>query len=325
MFEKKIMLRAIALARKAVNPSPNPWVGCVIMKNGKIVGEGFHHAAGKPHAEIEALKKAGKQAQNATLFVNLEPCNHYGKTPPCSAAIVKAGVKRVVIGMRDRSKAKGGMEFLRKHGVKVKAGVCEKECRELNQVWLKNTQVKLPYLTLKLALDAAGNTIPPKGKKWITGESARREVMRMRSRHTAILVGVNTILTDNPRLTVRGIKVAQQPVRIILNPNIKNIAKAIIWRESGKTLEITRKNFPCYNLKNIFQKLYQQGITSIFVEGGSFTAEKLLQAGLIDRLEIFQHTSKQTPPKLFGKKFPLKYQRKFRKDQLFSCFLKFYS
>lgn len=320
-----MMLRAIALAQKAQNPSPNPWVGCVIVKNGKIVGEGFHSAAGKPHAEIEALRKARKQAQNATLFVNLEPCNHHGKTPPCSEAIVKAGVKRVIIGMRDESKtARGGMEFLKKNRVEVKAGVCEKECRELNQIWLKNTQTKLPYLTLKLALDADVNTIPPLGKKWITGSAARKEVMRMRSRHTAILVGVNTIIADNPRLTVRGIKVKQQPVRIILNPDRRNLGCARVWRESGKTLEITRKEFPTYNLKSILRKLYQQGITSIFVEGGKFTAEKLLAAGLIDRLEIFQHTNKKIAPKLFGKKFPLKYQRNFGKDNLFSSFLKIY-
>jgi len=327
-----MMLRAIKLAQKAENPSPNPRVGCVIIEHSKIVGEGFHSEAGKPHAEIEALKKAGKQAENATLFVNLEPCNHHGKTPPCSEAIVKAGIKKVVIGMRDESKiARGGINFLKKNGVEVKIGVCEKDCRELNQVWLKNlsprkrgSQKQLPYLTLKLALDENGNTIPAKGKKWITGSAARKEVMRMRRNHDAILVGVNTIITDNPRLIVRNLALKKQPIRIILNPNQRNISKAKVWRESGKTLEITRKEFPTYNLKSILQKLYQQGITSIFIEGGMFTARKFLEAGLVDKLEIFQHTKKSSPPKLLGKRFALKYQRNFEKDKHFSGFLKIY-
>ncbi|MDD3066623.1 MAG: bifunctional diaminohydroxyphosphoribosylaminopyrimidine deaminase/5-amino-6-(5-phosphoribosylamino)uracil reductase RibD [Candidatus Gracilibacteria bacterium] len=318
------MLRAIALAKKAINPSPNPRVGCVIVKHNKVIAEGFHHEAGKPHAEIEALRKAGKQAQNATLFVNLEPCNHHGKTPPCSKAILKAGIKKVVIGMRDKSKAKGGMDFLRKNSVEVVAGICEKKCKELNQVWLKNTEKQLPYLTLKLALDENGNTIPAKGKKWITGEKARKEVMRMRRKHDAILVGVNTIIIDNPHLTVRGIKSKQQPVRIILNPQQRDISKAKIWRESGKTLEITQKDFPRYNLKSILQKLYHQGITSILVEGGRFTAEKLLAAGLVDKLEIFQHNNEGSPPQLFGKKFPLEWKCNFEKDSLFSGFLNHY-
>ena len=320
MFEEKLIQQALKLAEKAANPSPNPRVGCVIWKNGKIVGKGFHVKAGESHAEIIALKQAGKAAENSTLVVNLEPCNHFGKTPPCSKAILQAGVKRVVIGMRDKSKAKGGIEFLRKNGVEVKAGICEKECRELNQIWLKNTQRKLPYLTLKLALDKDGKTIPPKGKKWITGNLARKEVMQMRRKHDAILVGVNTILIDNPRLNVRGLRVEKQPVRIVLNPNQRDISKAKIWKEKGKNRIITRKEFPSFNLQQILQKLYNEGICSILVEGGEITAKHLLKANLVDRLEIFQH-GKTTQLFSFAKGNSVESKRNFGEDILFTTLL----
>jgi diaminohydroxyphosphoribosylaminopyrimidine deaminase / 5-amino-6-(5-phosphoribosylamino)uracil reductase len=302
------MLLAISLANKAPNPSPNPKVGCVILQNDKVVGEGFHEKAGKPHAEIIALKKAGKRAEGATLFVTLEPCNHQGKTPPCSHAIVKAGVKKVVVGMRDFSRAKGGVEFLRKNGVEVKTGVLQKECEDLNQIWLKNVKKQLPYLTLKLALDADGSSIPKKGR-WITNTASRREVMKMRREHDAILVGTNTIIADNPRLTVRGLKIAQQPWRIILGQ--KKVPKL---RPGGRALFVKKLNL---------KKLYKLGITSIFVEGGETTAKKLIDQELIDKVFIFQKNARGIP-KVCGKKLALKKVKNFGGDTLFEVVLKKY-
>lgn len=320
------MKLAITLAEKAKNPSPNPKVGCVIIKNGKIIAEGFHEKAGKPHAEIIALKKAGKRAQDATLFVTLEPCTHHGKTPPCAQAIVKAGIKKVVIGMRDPNpKARGGVEFLRKHGIEVETDVLEKECEAINQIWLKNIRHRLPYLTLKLALDQHGSSIPSEGKKWITGTASRRAVMRLRREHDAILVGAKTIIADNPRLTIRGLKVEKQPLRIVLGKK-KNIPKDATILQDGEETLVT----DTLSLK----KLFQQGITSIFVEGGETTAKKLLDQNLIDRVLIFQncHSREACPrprsgsgkPEICGKKLPLKKIKTFGNDTLFEAFLKSY-
>ncbi|MFH0833982.1 MAG: bifunctional diaminohydroxyphosphoribosylaminopyrimidine deaminase/5-amino-6-(5-phosphoribosylamino)uracil reductase RibD, partial [Patescibacteria group bacterium] len=213
------MRRAIALAQKAANPSPNPKVGAVILRNGKIVGSGFHAKAGEAHAEILALQKAGKKARGGELFVTLEPCNHFGRTPPCSRAILAAGIRKVVIGMRDTTAAGGGADFLRANRVEVATGILESECRELNKIWLKNVAEKMPFVALKMALDERGSTIPPSGKKWITSAKSRREVMRLRSGFDAISVGVGTILKDNPRLKIRCLKIEKQPTRIIFDPH----------------------------------------------------------------------------------------------------------
>jgi len=311
------MLRAIALAQKAPNTSPNPRVGCVIVQNGKVIGEGFHKKAGEAHAEIVALRKAGKKAAGSTLFVTLEPCHHFGRTPPCSRAIVKAGVKKVVIGVPDRSKARGGADFLRKNGVKVETGLCAKECAELNQIWLKNTQEKLPYLALKLALDTDGSTIPKKGK-WITGTSARKEVMRLRRNFDAIMVGVNTIIADNPRLNVRGLQVEKQPLRVVLDRSGRIPKSAKVLRDGGRTL-VVGKTSP----KTLLRKLYKLGVTSIFLEGGATTAKEFLDEKLVDKVWIFRKNAKGVP-KVCGKKLLLKKVKKFGGDTFFECALKKY-
>ncbi len=316
-FEEKLMKQAIELAEKAVNPSPNPKVGALVVKDGKVIGAGFHEQVGNAHAEIVALRQAGKRANGATIFLTLEPCNHTGKTPPCSKAIVKAGVEKVVIGARDLSKAKGGVDFLKKNGVKVKTGVLKKECEELNQIWLKNTKKQLPYLVLKLALDENGGTIPQKGK-WITSAASRKEVMHLRRNFDAIMVGVNTIVADNPRLTVRGLKVAKQPLRVVLDGSGRIPKNAKVLRDGGKTL-VVGKTSP----KALLRKLYKMGITSIFLEGGETTAKKFLNEKLVDRVWIFQKKAKRTP-KVCGKKLPLKKMRKFGEDTLFEAVLKQY-
>lgn len=334
------MRHAIELAEKAVNPSPNPRVGCVILRNGKIVGESFHEKAGEAHAEILALRKAGKRARGGELFVNLEPCHCFGRTPPCTRAILEAGVKKIFIGMPDRTAAGGGAEFLAANGVAVEVGICEKECRELNQIWLKNASPLipeisrgLPFVALKLALDSDGGMIPPVGRKWITGNSARRKVMRLRRQFDAIAVGVGTILKDNPRLTVRGLKIEQQPTRLIFDPNLRTPKSAKVLREAGDlpsprlrragAILISRKNFPNFRLPAILRKLFDRGIRSIFLEGGETTARKFLAEKLVDRVFIFQNHARGIP-KICGRKLPLRRVGEFGDDTFFEGTLKKY-
>ncbi len=337
------MRHAIFLAGKArnPNPNPNPRVGCVISRNGRIISEGWHERAGEPHAEILALQKAGKRARGGELFVNLEPCHHFGRTPPCSRKILKAGIRKVFVGMLDRTKAGGGAEFLAANGVIVKVGICEKECRKLNQIWLKNANPLtpeisrgLPFVALKLALDSDGGTIPPVGRKWITENSARRKVMRLRRSFDAIAVGVNTISKDDPRLTVRGLKIEKQPIRIILDPNSRTPKSAKVLRDSNKTILISRKavKFPNmrnlavrnFNLEIILRKLFKLGIRSIFLEGGETTARKFLAEKLVDHVFIFQNRTKKFPPKVCGQKLPLQKVGKFDDDTLFEGVLQKY-
>lgn len=319
--DKYFMMRALALAKRSYNPSPNPKVGAIIVKNEKVIGQGFHEKAGKSHAEIVALRKAGKKAQGATLFVTLEPCNHKGKTPPCTQAIIKSGIAKVVIGMLDPNPlAKGGANFLQQNGIETQSGILEKECRELNQIWLKNIQNQLPYLTLKIALDKQGSMAPPKGKKWITGEKSRRLVHKMRANHDAILVGVNTIIQDNPRLTVRGLKVAKQPLRIVLDGSSSIPKNAKILKDGGKTL-VMKKFEP--------KKLWKKGVTSILVEGGEKTAKYFLEKNLVDKVYVFQNKTNcnsrtRENPKVFDKKIALKKIKKLGKDTLFEAKLKKY-
>lgn len=324
---KKIMQRAIELAQKAANPSPNPKVGAVILRNGKVVGSGFHAKAGEAHAEILALRKAGKKARGGELFVTLEPCNHFGRTPPCSRAILQSGIRKVFVGMRDTTAAGGGADFLRANGVEVMVGICEKECRKLNKIWLKNADPLtpeisrgLPFVALKMALDERGSTIPPKNKKWISSTKSRREVMRMRSGFDAIAVGVNTILADDPRLNVRGIQVARQPTRIIFDPHGRTPQNAKVLKNSGETILVTRKDFPHYDLRKILRKLFERGIRSIFLEGGLMTAKYFLQAKLVDEIFIFQKGA-ISKTKIWQKK-RLRKIGKFGGDGLFYRFLR---
>ena len=315
---------AIRLAERAANPSPNPRVGAVILQNGKIVGEGWHEKAGGPHAEILALQRAGARAEGGELFVTLEPCHHQGKTPPCSKAILKAGIKKVFIGMADPNPtASGGADFLRKNGVEVEVGVCEKECRELNQIWLKNVSQKMPFVALKLAVDECGSTIPPVGKRWITSEKSRREVMKMRRSFDAIAVGVGTIVADNPRLTVRGLKITKQPVRIIFDPNLRTPAAAKVLNDGSETILVSRRDFKSLDLRKVLKQLFERGIRSIFLEGGLKTAERFLEKGLVDEVFIFQNKSRGVP-KVCGRKLPLKKIGKFSEDTLYEARQKSY-
>lgn len=309
MADLDLLRRTLVLAERAENPSPNPRVGALVARGKSIVGQGFHEAAGKPHAEVRALEQAGKRAKGATLFVNLEPCNVAGRTPPCTSAIFRAGIARVVFGLRDPTRAGGGGDFLRRKGIRVYQ-LGAKECRGGNQVWLKNVQTHLPFVTLKLALDSTGSSLPGPGKRWITGVAARRKVGRFRRAQDAIAVGVKTILADDPCLTVRGLKVRSQPVRLVFDPQGRVPGLAKIFRQPGRTILITRQPLrgsgaenlvvKDFQLRLVLARLYAQGIGSILLEGGEFTAGRFLGQGLIDRVLVFQHHAGKNPPLVCG-------------------------
>lgn len=205
--EPKFMSRAIKLARRGLGrTSPNPMVGAVVVKDGRIVGEGFHRAPGEPHAEVEAIRAAGIETQGAELFVTLEPCNHYGRTPPCTQAILAAGIKKVYYGIDDPNPSVigGGAEFLRKAGMEVVGQILEHRCKALNEAYLTNVTLRRPYVYLKLAMSLDGRIATRSGhSQWITSEHSRMKAHRLRNRVCGIMVGIETILADNPFLTTR--------------------------------------------------------------------------------------------------------------------------
>ena len=327
MFSKEdytFMRRAINLAktRKGLT-HPNPTVGCVIVKGRKIVGEGVHWRAGMPHAEVEALKRAGKNAEGATVYVTLEPCAHYGRTPPCSLALLRAKVKRVVVATTDPNpKVAGkGIEILRKGGVKVDVGLLEEEAKKLNEDffwWITN---KTPFVVLKIAQTLDGFIATPDGSsKWITSEGSRRLVHLLRCQSSAILVGVGTILSDNPRLTVRSVPCERQPLRVILDTHLRTPLEAHItdtseaptliftasddWERIGafeqKGVEVIRipAEGGLLDLREVLRILGEREVVSLLVEGGAKVFGAFLRERLFNKLYTF------IAPKVFGRGIP---------------------
>ncbi len=311
------MERCIELAENgAGHVSPNPLVGCVIVKNGKIVAEGFHKKYGTFHAERAAINSALKKGislKGAELYVNLEPCAHFGKTPPCSNLILEHKFSRVVIGIKDpyHLVAGKGIRLLKKNGIKVKVGVLENECRELNNFFFKLVITGLPYVMIKTAQTIDGKIADYKNRsKWISSPESRRLVHALRANYDAVLVGKNTVKYDNPELTVRMIK-GRDPIRVIIDEkaelNLKS--KVFTGRSSAKTIMITShlanisriKGLEKLGVKIIFcrstggiidindalKKLASVGITSIMVEGGSFTYSEFIKKNLVDEFMIF--------------------------------------
>src|ERR1039457_3154236 len=225
--DMKFMKRALTLARKGIGrTSPNPAVGCIIVKDDAIIGEGWHRKAGTPHAEIHALKMAGDAARGADLYVTLEPCCHTGATPPCSQALIKAGVRRVIAGMRDPNPqvSGGGLTALDHAGIETVCGVLEGECRAINLPFIKHITTGLPYVTYKCAMTLDGKIASFTGEsRWISCEQSRKYVHRMRAHNDAVMVGVDTVLADNPRLTVRYVK-GRTPVGIIVDSPLRTPA-----------------------------------------------------------------------------------------------------
>lgn len=304
---------ALDLARKGLGKTrPNPAVGALLVKNGRILAKGYHKRAGLPHAEIEALNSAGKAAKGATLYVTLEPCGHFGKTPPCTDRIIKEEVKRVVIAMRDPNPVNcgRGVEKLRKNSISVKCGVLEKEAALLNRVFTTYITQKRPFVTIKAAQSLDGKIATPSGdSKWITNERSRRFVHRLRSRVDAVLVGVNTVIKDDPLLNsrIRGAK--RQPVRIILDSRLRTprtsrilkdrSARTIIattpaaakragrFEDMGVEVGVFRKKRDGVDLKSLLAFLAGKEISHILVEGGGSVIAGFLKEGLADEMLFF--------------------------------------
>lgn len=312
--DHQFMARALLLAKKGIyTTAPNPNVGCVLVKDGEVVGEGWHKKAGEPHAEIYALKQAGNKAEGATAYVTLEPCCHQGKTPPCSDALIKAKIKRVVAAMIDpHAKVAGkGLKQLEAAGVFVEQGLLEEQAKELNLGFIKRMQKRLPYVRCKLAMSLDGRTAMASGEsKWITSSAAREDVQHLRAKSSAILTGVGTVLADDPSMTVRLEGVDVQPMRVVVDTNLSMPPNAKMLKEQGQTMLMTcstdeyvaqaLKNAGAeihtmaycnsntnVNLASVLQKLSDMQINDVLLETGATLSGAMLEAGLIDELIIY--------------------------------------
>ena len=299
------MQRCLVLAQKGLGTvAPNPMVGCVIVHNNKIIGEGYHEVYGEAHAEVNAINSVENKEllKEATVYVSLEPCNHFGKTPPCSDLLVKHQVKKVVIGCVDSfDKVAGkGIEKLKNAGIEVLCGVLENECRALNKRFFTFHEKKRPYIFLKWAQTKDG-FIANKDNTWISGAESKVLVHQWRSEEAAILVGANTARIDNPQLTTRLVK-GKNPVRVLIDLSLKTPANSNIFNSEAPTLVFnTLKNAQENNIEwikievqNILQQLctviYEKGINSLIVEGGSITLQHFIQHNLWDEALIFEST-----------------------------------
>ena len=284
-IDEKYMQQCIKLAQKGFGKvSPNPMVGSVVLnKTGKVISTGYHKKYGENHAERDALLKLqNNEAEGGTLYVNLEPCSHHGKTPPCVDLIIEKKIAKVVIGMRDPNPKVDGISKLKSHGIQVIEGVLEDESKFLNRVFIKNITQKLPYIVLKTATTMDGKIATKTGSsKWITSDFSRKEVYKMRKDFDSILTSSNTVITDNPSM--------EHKFKCILDKNSRTNPNAKIYQQ-GEIYVATSKNTPLKNgkldLKFVFSELYKRGVCSVFVECGGTLAGALLKEQLID--EVYQ-------------------------------------
>jgi len=283
------MRLALAEAEKGRGRThPNPAVGAVVVRGGRILSRGHHRKAGLPHAEVEALRAAGGRARGADVYVTLEPCNHQGRTPPCTDALIAAGVRRVFFGSADPNPlVEGhGARRLRRAGIEVRSGILQAECDAANEPWFKFITTGLPWVVLKAAITLDGKLATRSGdSKWISSEPSRRLVHRWRDQLDAVLVGAGTVRADDPRLTVRGVRGGRNPVRVVLGA-IPRDARMV--REPGETLSEQGA------LRSILRRLGRRGITTVLVEGGATVHGAFLEARLWDELRVF------IAPKVFG-------------------------
>ncbi|HWD78147.1 MAG TPA: bifunctional diaminohydroxyphosphoribosylaminopyrimidine deaminase/5-amino-6-(5-phosphoribosylamino)uracil reductase RibD [Kribbella sp.] len=282
------MRRAVELAARGTGSThPNPVVGCVITaRDGHPVGEGFHAVAGGPHAEVEALRMAGARARGGTAYVTLEPCNHTGRTGPCADALIEAGVARVVYAVPDPNKtASGGAEKLRSKNIEVVQGVLQAEAEAVNHVWLHSVRVGRPFVTWKFATTLDGRSAAPdRTSKWITGPIARADVHRKRAECDAVAVGTQTVLDDDPELTVRDendVPAARQPLRVVVGD--REIPPAARLRnDRAETLLL-----PTHDPAEVLRQLHDRQIRHLWLEGGPTLAAAFLRAGLVDQIVAY--------------------------------------
>lgn len=319
--DQSFMARALQLARLGLfSTHPNPRVGCVIVRDGEIVGEGWHQRAGEPHAEVHALRQAGERAGGATAYVTLEPCSHHGRTGPCAEALVSAGVSRVVAAMSDPNPlvAGRGLRRLQEAGIEVRCGVLEAEAAELNAGFIKRMQSGLPLVRVKLAMSLDGRTAMASGEsQWITGPAARAEVQRLRARSAAVLSGADTVLTDDARLTVRpnelqvdaeqtALAASRPPLRVLIDGRLRVPASAPFYqagpaltlcvaetavagelRAAGHEVLVLAGANGRVDLPAALRLLGERGINELLVEAGPRLAGAFAQAGLVDEYQIF--------------------------------------
>jgi len=320
-MDEKYMEQALTLARYAIGrTSPNPLVGAVIIRDGRVVGQGWHRQAGTPHAEINALQQAGELARNATIYVTLEPCSHHGRTGPCVEALIAAGIKKVIIAMTDPNPLVAGQGILklREAGIEVVEGVLASKAAKLNEVFIKWVSTKMPFVLLKSAMSLDGKIASYTGhSKWITGTESRAYVHELRDMYDAILVGIGTVLADNPSLTTRMSYQGKNPIRVIVDSKARTpiesnvvtdgLAKTIIavtheamqtkvdaLRACGVEVIICESKDGVVNLSYLFKILGEQQITSILIEGGATINASVLEDNLVDKVHWF------IAPKIIG-------------------------
>ncbi|MEA3493890.1 MAG: bifunctional diaminohydroxyphosphoribosylaminopyrimidine deaminase/5-amino-6-(5-phosphoribosylamino)uracil reductase RibD [Candidatus Margulisiibacteriota bacterium] len=316
----RFMREAHSLAESAEGrTTPDPMVGAVLVKGGRIVSMGYHGEVTTPHAEAWAIQKAEKEAKGATLYVNLEPCSHFGNNPPCAKLIADAGIKEVIVSMRDPNPLVRGKGFriLKRAGVKVRVGLLEEEAKRLNEVFIKYITTKMPFVAIKAAMTIDGKIATKTGaSRWVAGKASRRYAHHMRNNYDAILVGLNTVLVDNPKLTVRLVKKIKNPIRIVLDAYARTPLKADVLGNGARTIIIVGPRAPKkkidalrkkgaeilsirtkkarIDMKALMRKLAKMQITSVLVEGGGEVVASAIEAGVADKAYFF------LAPKIFG-------------------------
>jgi len=315
------MREALALAKSAEGrTSPDPMVGAVLVKGGRIISMGYHGEVATPHAEAWAIQKAGEETKGSVLYLNLEPCAHYGNNPPCVELILKAGIKEVVAAMKDPNPLVNGRGFayLKKQGIKVRVGLLEEEAKKLNEVFIKYITTKLPFVVLKTAVTLDGKIATRTGaSRWVASADSLRYAHHLRNIYDAILVGVRTVLIDDPKLNVRRVKKIKDPIRIVLDAYARTPLEAQVLNSfGGKTIVVVSPQAPAkrvkalekkgaeiltipakaghINLRPLLKKLGERKITSLLVEGGGEVNASFLEEGLVDKALFF------IAPKIFG-------------------------
>lgn len=314
---KRYMAIAIDLAKKGMGSvSPNPLVGCIIVKRGRIVGRGYHEKYGEEHAEVNALRDAGKKAKNAAMYVNLEPCSHWGKTSPCTEKIVEAGIREVIVALEDPNPLVDGYKELKFRGLKTRIGILREEAMKLNEFYIKYMKTKMPFVILKLAMSIDGKIATSTGdSKYITSNEARKYVHQIRNDVDAVMIGINTVIRDNPILDSRLVK-GKNPIKVIVDSGLKIPERAKVLDEPDKVIIATTKKASKSKIEKLQQKgvriivlnsrggmvdlmdlakeLGKSEIASVMIEGGAELSGSAIREKIVDKLLVF------TAPKIIG-------------------------